>query len=108
MNRGLFGKQRVYLDATASLPASSAALRAFSRALHSYGNPSSPHKEGRTARDVLEEARTTIAREMEAKVDDIIFTSGATESNNIAIQGVKGFVNPSSDEGFTKPLHTLY
>ena len=87
MNRGLFGKQRVYLDATASLPVSSAALRAFSRALHSYGNPSSPHEEGRVARDILEEARVTIARGMEAKADDIIFTSGATEANNLAIQG---------------------
>src|SRR3989344_2167008 len=107
-NRRMFSTSRVYLDAAASLPVSSTALRAFSRALRSYGNPSSPHEEGRAARDILEEARTTIAREMEAKVDDIIFTSGATEANNLAIQGMKGFVNPSSDEGLTKPLHTLY
>lgn len=51
------------------------------------GNPSSPHEEGRRAKKVLENARTTIARLVEVQSDDVIFTSGATESNALAILG---------------------
>ena len=106
MNRGLFGKRRVYLDAAASLPVSPAARRTCSRALRSYGNPSSPHEEGRTAQGILEEARAVIARNLEAKADDIIFTSGATEANNIAIQGMllsRRFIEKGSGKA-----HALY
>ena len=52
------------------------------------GNPSSPHEEGRQAKAVLEDARTTIARLVEAQADDVIFTSGATEANALAILGL--------------------
>ncbi|HVM58966.1 MAG TPA: aminotransferase class V-fold PLP-dependent enzyme, partial [Candidatus Paceibacterota bacterium] len=51
-------------------------------------NPSSPHAEGRAARAMLEDARTRIARLVEAKPDDVVFTSGATEANALAILGV--------------------
>ncbi|MFA6414779.1 MAG: aminotransferase class V-fold PLP-dependent enzyme [Candidatus Paceibacterota bacterium] len=51
------------------------------------GNPSSPHEEGRMAKQVLEEARTALARLTEVQSDDVIFTSGATESNALAILG---------------------
>ena len=106
MNRGIFSRRRVYLDAAAALPASFAARRAFLRAARAYGNPSSPHKEGRAARDILEEARTTIAREMETKADNIVFTSGATEANNIAIQGVIG--SRRLVIGNSEKIHALY
>ncbi len=52
------------------------------------GNPSSPHAEGRRARARLEAARARIARLVEAKPDDVVFTSGATEANALAILGV--------------------
>jgi len=52
------------------------------------GNPSSAHADGRAARRRLEDARTRIARLVEAKPDDVIFTSGATEANALAILGV--------------------
>lgn len=52
------------------------------------GNPSSPHTEGRKSREQLEEARREIARLVEVQSDDIIFTSGATEANALAILGV--------------------
>ena len=58
------------------------------KTLGALGNPSSPHEEGRKARAVLEEARTKIARLMEVKADDILFTSGATEANALAILGI--------------------
>jgi cysteine desulfurase len=50
-------------------------------------NPSSPHEEGRIAKRVLEDARTAIARLIEVQPDDVIFTSGATEANALAILG---------------------
>lgn len=51
------------------------------------GNPSSPHEEGREAKNVLEAARRDIAELIEVQADDVIFTSGATESNALAILG---------------------
>lgn len=80
-------KQRVYLDWAASAPTTKSAARAFTQALCFFGNPSSPHKEGHDARTVLENARRTIAHIVEAKPDDVVFTSGATEANAIALRG---------------------
>ena len=57
------------------------------RAAGAAGNPSSPHEEGRRAKAMLENARTDIARLLEVQSDDVIFTSGATESNALAILG---------------------
>ena len=52
------------------------------------GNPSSPHTEGRRARIKLEGARREVARLIEVQPDDVIFTSGATEANALAILGI--------------------
>lgn len=79
--------KRVYLDWAAAAPATARALRAFRKASLAYGNPGSPHEEGRAARAVLEDARTRIARRIEVKADAVIFTSGATEANALAIEG---------------------
>src|SRR3989344_2317393 len=68
----MFWKKRIYLDNAAGVSA----------------NPSSPHEEGRKAKKMLEDARTSIARLLEVQSDDIIFTSGATESNALAILGI--------------------
>lgn len=83
----LFGKKRTYLDWAAAAPVKPEAARAFTRALRAFGNPSSPHEEGRAGRVILEEVRTAIARILGVKADDVIFTSGATEANNIALMG---------------------
>ena len=64
-------KRRTYLDSAAGMS----------------GNPSSPHEEGRRAKEKVEDARTNIARLLEVQSDDIIFTSGATEANALAILG---------------------
>ena len=53
-----------------------------------FGNPSSIHSMGRDARKYLDDARLTIAKSFNAKPSEIIFTSGATESNNTAIKGI--------------------
>lgn len=78
---------RTYLDAAAAAPVSRAARAAFLRALSYFGNPSSPHEEGRAARALLEDARIRIARLASVKAEAVIFTSGATEANTLAIVG---------------------
>jgi cysteine desulfurase len=80
-------KKRVYLDYASGAPLSAKALRAYSRALTLFGNASSAHTEGRAAHDALQEARTTIARSLGTKPDELIFTSGGTEANALAIWG---------------------
>ena len=60
----------------------------FDYAAGASANPSSPHEEGRRAKRILEDARTSIARLIEVQNDDVIFTSGATESNALAILGL--------------------
>jgi cysteine desulfurase len=55
-----------------------------------FGNPSSAHQHGRHARKALEDAREKIAVLLDAHTDEVIFTSGATEANNLAILGLAG------------------
>lgn len=98
--------KRVYLDWAAAAPVLPKAQHAFSKALSVFGNPSSPHREGREAHTILTDARVRIARLAGVKQDAVVFTGGATEANAIAIQGqVKALLNKGA-----KPevLHVLY
>ena len=81
-------KTSTYLDWASAAPVSAGAQRAFVKTMDSFGNPSSPHAEGLRAHLILEESRKKIARLAGVKTDGVIFTSGATEANNIAIQGI--------------------
>lgn len=83
----LLKRPRAYLDWASAAPVHPAARQAFLRALPAYGNPSSPHEEGVQARRGLEDARTRIARLAGTKPRAVVFTSGATEANALAIQG---------------------
>lgn len=82
---------RIYLDHAATTPMSplvrEAMLPYFDDSL-GFGNPSSLHYWGRQARQALEASRASIAENLGAQPDEIIFTSGATEANNQAILGV--------------------
>jgi len=79
---------RVYLDNNATTPVHPAVLDALHEALAEvYGNASSIHKEGQTARRRIEAARESVARLIGATAREIVFTSGGTESNNAAIFG---------------------
>jgi cysteine desulfurase len=78
---------RIYLDNNATtfpLPEVRAAVEA---ALLSGGNPSSPHASGREARALLSGARETVAALLGASPKEIVFTSGGTEANNLAVLG---------------------
>jgi cysteine desulfurase len=82
-------ERNVYLDSNASTPIAPeviAAMRPF-MAEEAYGNPSSAHWAGTTARHAVESARKKVAGLLGANSDEIIFTSGGTEANNTAIKG---------------------
>ncbi len=81
----------LYLDhhaTTPVLPEVVEAMRPFWS--EHFGNPSSPHSYGRKARQALEDAREQIAQMLGAQPDEVIFTSGATEANNLALFGLSG------------------
>ena len=77
----------VYLDHAATTPMVPAAIEAMTRHLSDVGNPSSLHASGRRARRVVEEARETIAQVLDCRPGDVVFTSGGTEADNLALKG---------------------
>jgi len=78
---------RIYLDNAASTPLSDTVLEAMLPYLkNNFGNPSSTHQEGRTARAGIEQARKIIAKTIHVSPSEIVFTSGGTEANNTAIK----------------------
>ena len=79
--------KEVYLDNAASTPLIPCVVDAMVDSLTTcYGNPSSIHRQGRSARTCLEDARKRIAQHLDASIGEIFFTSGGTESNNTAIK----------------------
>ncbi len=81
----------IYLDNNATTPLLPAAWEAMcSGFLDSFGNPGSAHRAGRRARQVLEDARERMASLLGAHADEVVFTSGATEANNLALTGLAG------------------
>ena len=78
----------IYLDHAATTPLRPESLEAMLPFLtEQYGNPSSAHAFGRSARAGLDEAHERVARRLGAEAREIIFTSGGTEANNLAIKG---------------------
>ncbi len=77
----------IYLDHNATSPLRPEAEAAVMRALAVGGNPSSVHAAGRAARALVEEARDAVAKLAGARAEDVIFTSGGTESNALALWG---------------------
>jgi cysteine desulfurase len=79
---------RIYLDNNATTAIAPEVLGVLESTLRDvFGNASSIHKEGQSARRVIEEARESVARLIGATARDLVFTSGGTESNNAAIFG---------------------
>ena len=82
---------QIYLDNNATTPALPAvweAMRPFFSEV--YGNPASAHRVGSRARRALEDARARTAVLLGAFADEVVFTSGATEANNLALFGQAG------------------
>ncbi len=81
----------IYLDNNASTPMHPAVVEAMRPFFTDHpGNPASSHRAGRHARQALEDAREQLAQLLDAAPDEILFTSGATEANNLAIFGLCG------------------
>ncbi len=79
---------RRYLDHNATCPPLNSVLAAMQNvAAHAFGNPSSLHWAGRAARQTLDDAREELAEFIGAESGSIVFTSGGTEANNLAIHG---------------------
>lgn len=77
-----------YLDNSATTQPCKEAVEKMNYALRTcWGNPSSLHSKGIAASELLEEARNNIAKKLSCESDEIFFTSGGTESNNIAVFG---------------------
>ncbi len=81
---------RIYLDWNATAPLRPQARAAALAALDSSGNPSSVHAEGRAARRLIEEAREKVAALVAAESRNVVFTSGGTEANMLALTPASG------------------
>src|SRR5216684_8216723 len=78
----------VYLDHAATTQMLPESLAAMTEELAQLGNPSSLHNAGRRARRVVEESREQIAEVFGARASEVIFTSGGTEADNLAVKGL--------------------
>jgi len=98
--------RRVYLDHNATTPLDKRVFEAMKPYfIENFGNASSPHQYGRLAKMALEDSRGIVARAIGAKTEEIIFTSGGTEADNLALRGIayhkgrrKGHIITSSIE----------
>ncbi len=87
MGNGPNMSEYAYLDHNATTTTRPEAARAIASVLGRVGNPSSVHGPGREARKVIEQARANVAALVNALPADVVFTSGGTEANNLALNG---------------------
>lgn len=78
----------VYLDHAATTPMTDVAVEAMTAHLREVGNASSLHASGRRARRVVEESRETVAQALGCRPGEVVFTSGGTEADNLAVKGL--------------------
>jgi cysteine desulfurase len=114
VERGLPIMDCIYLDNNATTPTHPSVWEAMRPYLTSaYGNPASAHQVGRRARRALEDARERTAALLHAHPDEVVFTSGATEANNLALFGLCGeppahlLTSPVEHPSVGEPLHQL-
>jgi cysteine desulfurase len=79
--------RQIYMDYNATAPTRPEAIEAVAGCLVRAGNPSSVHRFGRLARRTVEEAREAVARAVGARLAEILFVSGGSEANNLALKG---------------------
>ena len=92
------GQREIYLDHAATTPLRAEALEAMLPYLQeAFGNPSSIHAAGQRARKALEDARDTVAKALDCRANEVVFTSGGTESDNAAIKGGAMALRPTGN-----------
>ena len=79
--------ERIYLDYAGATPVCDAAVSAVAETTALLGNPGAIHREAVEAKRILERSRESIASEIGCKAREVVFTSGGTEANNLAILG---------------------
>ena len=85
----------IYLDHNATTPVDQAALKAMLPFIQNeFGNPSSPYSLGTRAGEALEDSRQAVARLLGCESNEIVFTSGGSESNNAVLKGIIDFKRP--------------
>ncbi|XP_063504256.1 selenocysteine lyase isoform X9 [Pongo pygmaeus] len=101
-------ERKVYMDYNATTPLEPEVIQAMTEAMwEAWGNPSSPYSAGRKAKDIINAARESLAKMIGGKPQDIIFTSGGTESNNLVIHSVvKHFHANQPSEAHTGAHHS--
>jgi len=92
----------IYLDHAATTPLRQSVVALLTQSLLTQGNASSVHSFGQKARQVVEQAREDIAAAVNADRNEVIFTSGGTESDNLAIQGL--YSNRNTIGGSSHPI----
>lgn len=97
----------IYLDNAATTPLLERVKETIIYHLDDFGNPSSIHSEGTKAKRLLEEAREKIASCIHAEPDEIIFTSGGTESNNLALNGANLVVSNIEHHSILNNRHLI-
>jgi cysteine desulfurase len=99
----------VYLDWNATSPPLPQVIETMAEvARHAWGNPASVHSAGRRARDEVESAREEVARLVDANPRDVIFTSGGTEANNLALRNAPALVTSALEHpSITRVAETL-
>ncbi len=90
---GRLSKTSIYLDWNATTPPHPDVIDAMQAAARTaWGNPASTHRDGRRARDVVESAREVVAGLLAVPSRDVVFTSGATEANNLALRSARALI----------------
>lgn len=87
---------RIFLDHNATTPIATPARDAVLRSFDDFGNPSSVHHFGQRAKALLDDARASVAALLSAEPSEIVFTSGGTEADNLAIRGAVEALEPSA------------
>ncbi|XP_033847908.1 selenocysteine lyase [Periophthalmus magnuspinnatus] len=91
-------QNRIYMDYNATTPLDPEVIQAITDALHdAWGNPSSTYTAGVKAKAIISESRQNVARMVGGKAEDIIFTSGGTEANNMVIYSAVEYFKRSCD-----------
>jgi cysteine desulfurase len=95
----------IYLDYSATTPVDERVLTSFDKTCREFiGNPNSLHKLGIRSKELMDNATSQIASLLNVKENEIIYTSGSTESNNLAIKGVVNFYKNRGNHIITTKL----